>query len=164
LGAELASKIIRRMAMSNFEGKVLVQFIRWHTYMAKLARVPKLDNGHLCSAGRRLGIVSIPVALFGAADLLAKKIDMAPDQLIYRNVTATINRFLKAHCFQRTEIIDPPLPVTGADLVAVLGIPPGRWVADTIIFLKEEVAAGRIAGRQEAINAAKKLNRYKYGK
>lgn len=60
---------------------------------------------------------------------------------------------------RRREIVDPPLPMGGGELVSELGISPGPAVGRILRELREEVAAGSVGSRSEALAFARERAR-----
>lgn len=159
IGAEMTPYIVQRLRLSNIEGRALGRFVRWHTYLAQLARQPRLTEAHLHRIGRRLGPYSVPIALFNIADLLAKGEDMTNDKS-YEQMVFAVGRFLHAWYYQHAEVINPTLPLNGAELAVQLGLPPGRWLNDTLTYLSEQAAMGRVGDRESAVKMARDYYRH----
>lgn len=154
IGAEMVPAIVQRLKLSNLEAKALTRFVRWHTYLAQLARQPRLNDGHLHRIARRLGAYSVPIALFNVADLLGKGDDMTGDKS-FAQMTAAVDRFLHAWFFRNSEIINPTLPITPTELAVQLGLSPGRWLNDTLSYLSEQAALGRLKDKEQAVRTAR---------
>ena len=56
---------------------------------------------------------------------------------------------------QQDQVIDPPVLLTGRDLVESLGIPPGQLVGVLLSRLKEAQAAGQVADKAAALDFVK---------
>ena len=158
VGAEMIPHIAQRLRLSGMESKALARFVRWHTYLAQLARQPRLNEGHLHRVARRLGTYSVPIALFNIADLLGKGEDMTEDTS-FEQMTTAVSRFLHAWYYQHDEVIRPVLPINGAELSVQLGLPPGRWLNDMLSYLGEQAAMGQVKDRDTAIKLAREYYR-----
>ena len=156
IGADMIPHVASRLRLSSVEGKSLYRFVRMHTYLAQLARLPRMTDGHIHRIARRLGVLSAPIALFNIADLLAKGEDMTKDKS-YAQMCEAVNRFFVAWYHRRQEVIDPSLPINGEDLAVQLGIPPGRWLSDTLSHLLEMRASGRELNREQALHEAREF-------
>jgi len=156
IGADMIAPIAQRLRLASTEAKLLTRFVRWHNYLAQLSRQTRLHKGHFFHLGRRLGEHSIPLALFSVADLLAKGEEMAGDES-YRRVVTTLNQFFQAWYFRHDEIIRPPLPLRPAELAEALGMPPGRWLQETMPYLEEQAARGNLKTKDKMIALAKQF-------
>ncbi len=62
-----------------------------------------------------------------------------------------INRLLEAYFEQRDQTVDPPLLLTGQDLIKVLDLGEGKLIGILLKRLKEAQATGEVTDREEAI-------------
>ena len=154
IGADMIPHIASRLRLSSADGKAMYRFVRMHTYLAQLARLPRMTDGHIHRVARRLGVLSAPIALFNIADLLGKGEEMTEDKS-YDQMAQAVNRFFAAWYFRRPEVIEPTLPINGDDLAVHFGLPSGRWLNDTLSHLRELRAEGRELDRQQALHAAR---------
>jgi len=158
IGAEMVPHLTQRLRLSGIESKALYRFVRWHTYLAQLARQPRLTEAHLHRVARRLGVYSVPIALFNVADLLAKGEDMSSDKS-YEQMVSAVSRFLHAWFYEHNTVIHPVLPINGAELSVQLGIAPGRWLNDVLAYLGEQSALGNLKDKDQAIIMAREYYR-----
>ena len=153
LGAAMAPPIASRLRMSKTEGRAMANFIRLHTLPAQVARMNKRGDVHLHRLGRRLGTLSVPMALFTIADLMGK----APEACAgkeFDQMVEVLNHFLRAWFFSYDEIIAPSLPVDGEAIAAALGLTAGKWLRDTLDHLAELQAGGAALDRDRALREA----------
>jgi len=154
IGVEMLPPLTQRLRLSSMEAKLLTRFVRWHTYLAQLARQPRLHEGHLYRMARRMGTYSVPLSLFSVADLLAKGEEMWTDPA-YTAIVTTLNQFLTAWYFRHDEIIQPTLPLSPLVLAEELGLTPGRWLQESVTFLEEQAARGKVKSKEQMILLAR---------
>lgn len=155
IGVELLPQIAGRLRLSTAEARLLARFVRWHNYLARLAHFPNLHEGHLYRIAHRLGQYSAPLALFSIADALAKGEGMQHNEG-YSEVRMLLNSFLSAWYFRREEVIYPRLPLSPEALAKEMGLTPGRWLGETIVYLEEQAARGQIKNKEQMVLLAAK--------
>lgn len=153
LGSAMAPPIAQRLRMSKSEGRAMANFIRLHTLPTQVARISKRGDVHLHRLGRRLGPLSVPMALFTIADLMGKA-PHACEGREFEQMIEALSHFLRAWFFRHDEVISPRLPVDGDDIASFLGAVPGKWLRDTLDHLAELQASGAGLDRESALRAA----------
>ena len=66
-----------------------------------------------------------------------------------------IHRLVTTYFEQQDQVVDPPLLLTGRDLIGVLGMSEGRLIGLLLQRLKEAQAAGQIKTPSEALDFIK---------
>lgn len=156
VGQEMVSAVARRLKLSQAEHKALSRFVRWHMYLGQLARLPRLHNGHLHRLARRYGEQSVPLALFAVADFLGKGGEAQTEE-DYGRIVRAAEVFLEAWMFKQPEVVSPPLPITAPELIQELMLPPGKWLGETLDYLSEQAAMGRLTSRETALSLAREF-------
>jgi len=156
VGQGMVSAVSRRLKLSLSEHKALARFVRWHMYLGQLARLPRLHNGHLHRIARRYGEQSVPLSLFAVADFLGKG-GQAQTEEDYGRIVRAVEVFLDAWMFKKLEIVSPPLPITAPELIQELKLPPGKWLGETLDYLSEQAAMGRLTSREQAVSLAREF-------
>ena len=66
-------------------------------------------------------------------------------------------RLLHDYFDRLAEVVAPPALVDGNDLMAALGLPPGRLVGQLLLAIAEAQAAGEVHSAQDALDYAAQL-------
>lgn len=153
LGAAMAPPIAQRLRMSKSEGRAMANFIRLHALPAQVARMSRRGDIHLHRLGRRLGTLSVPMALFTVADMMGKTQETREGRE-FDQMVETLGHFLSAWFFRYDEVMYPRLPLDGGEVAAFLGLAPGEWLRETLDHLAELQACGAGLDRESALKAA----------
>lgn len=148
-GVELAGPALRRLRFSNHEGDFVKRVIRHHLRPILLAQ-NGMSKRALYRYFRDLGDAGVDTAIHAWCDQRATYGDDMPPA-IADAMQAVVERLLDAYFHAHTQIVAPPALVNGADVMAVLEIPPGPRVRDALEAVREAQATGKIHTRGEAL-------------
>jgi poly(A) polymerase len=138
-GAELARKVLRRLRQEKALIERVAQLVELHL------RPAAYDETWTDSAVRRL--------MVEAGDLLEDLLDLVAADVTSarawrrREARARIER-LRAHIRRLEEeaaLAQIKSPLDGHELMAIFGLPPGRWIAEVKNYLRDLVIEGQLA-------------------
>ena len=154
LGEEMVRRICRRLRTSDRLSRFLGAVTRHHLVLGFLVHERPLDRRALYRYLKRTEPVEVEVTLLSCADRLATRGKNA-------------ERATRAHLELARELMPaaldwrrdgpPRLPLRGDELAAELGIEPGPELGRLLAELAEAAYAGEIAGREEAVELARRL-------
>lgn len=154
IGAEIAFRRGRNLVLSNAEIDWLETVILHHMWPTRLAREPKQptrravyrffrDTGRKTKAG-------IAVCLISLADLLATYGMTLPQERWARQldvVRALFDGFWQNY----GEQVDPPVLVSGHDLMKNFGLKPGKKIGEILETIREAQAAGELETQHDIL-------------
>lgn len=158
LGAELASRRLRALAMSN----------------EAAFEVGAIVNGHmrpllLTSAGvtptrravyrfyRSTGSAGLDIVLLSLADHLATHGGRG-DEAGWQALLAVNDALLQTYFTAYETVVKPVRLITGSEIIKALGVEPGPEVGRLLGEIEEAQAAGQIGNREEALDLARRLH------
>jgi poly(A) polymerase len=103
---------------------------------------------------RATGDVAPEVCLLSLADNLAKGEGRAKGA--WPDFVARVAELLEAFFHRHDEVVAPPPLLSGGELIAALGRPPGRWVGELLAALAEAQAAGEVRTREDGLAFARR--------
>lgn len=149
-GADLAAGRGHALALSNEEVQRLKLIVRQHMRIHFLANEPQpLARRPIYRFFRDTGAAGIDVCLLSLADVLAV---YGPELPMDRWLAEldVVEALLTAWWEQQAEVVEPPSWLSGQDLIAELGMKPGRQMGALLADLKEAQACGQLPGGQQA--------------
>jgi hypothetical protein len=149
-GAEIALHLARQWRLSNVEGGLLQTVVLAHACPARLAAKPALTRRAVYRYFRDTGECGVDAAIVSLADYLAAH-EPDADSPGWRRHVETVTGLLDAYFTKKETWIDPPLLLSGKDLMEMLALPPGPRIGKLLSWLHEEQAAGEIHSREEAV-------------
>lgn len=153
-GAEIAGQRAYALQLSNAEIARLKTIIRHHMrplYLTNTGRAP--TRRAIYRFFRDAGLAGVDICLLSLADVLATYGPTLPQEH-WENHIAVVRTLLSAWWEQPTESVSPPALVSGHDLIAELGLPPGPLVGELLEAIREAQATGQIQDRRAALSFA----------
>ncbi|MBI2683888.1 MAG: CCA tRNA nucleotidyltransferase [Actinobacteria bacterium] len=124
-----------------------------------VALAPDGDGGaSLLTGGASAAQVARSIAAAGPAGIgrLALDVARALERIPAGRIPMLVADVLAAHGELRRRARQPP-PLTAADVIALVGKPPGRWLGETLAALRHAQLVGEVSGRDEAIQFVRTL-------
>lgn len=155
-GAEIARDVMQRYRFSRREGELVATMVDEHLRPTQLGHEALPTRRALYRYYRDTGEAAESVLLLSLADAYSAR---GPEMSLeaWRGYVAYI-----AHVLARRDedpaVARPVRLVTGEDVMAALGIAPGPAVGHLLAAIEEAQAAGEIAGREEALDLARRLH------
>ncbi len=144
VSADIADAVLRRFHFSDAARKFVVAVVRHHMRPLLLANEPAVSARAVHRFLIAVGDAAPAVALFALCDYRAM-VPNGRDERFLRGLTV-VQRVL-ARYFAPA----PPRLLSGADVIAALGISEGREVGEWLRRLNEAQAVGEISTRAEAL-------------
>ena len=155
LGARLAEERLRALKFSSAEIERVRGLIGGHMRPHWLAESP-LTRRAIYRFFRGAGDTGADILLLSLADHLATYgADLARDRWVER--LTLIETMLTAYFQQREVVVAPPPLINGHELMAELGLKPGRQIGVLLEAIREAQAAGEVATRAEAVSLARRV-------
>jgi len=149
LSAEAALAVGQRLRLSSQAVNFVELVVRHHMRPGWLATEPALTRRAIFrffndAAGKGLN-AGPAVALHALADAAATGHEVLPQ------FKATVIRLLENFFTQHAQVVDPPLLLSGRDLIETLGLRQGKPVGYFLRRLKEAQAVGEVSTVAEAL-------------
>jgi len=157
IGASIAAERARALRLSNTEVERVRVIIANHMRPQQLADA---EAGVTRRAAYRFfrdtGEAGVDVLLLALADHIATHgPDVQPER--WNRRISAVNVLLSEYWARLAKGVAPAPLVTGDDLMAELGLAPGKRIGELLEAIREAQAAGEIASRQDALELAKSL-------
>ncbi len=152
IGADVARTIARRLHLSKQATTYIALVVRQHMRPGQLRNAEHVTPRAIARFFRDTGSAGVDVLLHTLADHLAAR---GPhlDVLDWRDHLAWTARMLAAHWEKPPEQHRPLL--TGHDIMAALGIGPGKLVGELLTEVQEAQDAGELSTADEALELAR---------
>jgi len=150
VGAEWTEHRAAQLHLSNVEAEYLGCIVQHHMRPQLLAREKALSRRAIYRFFAATGECGVDVCLVALADLLAIY-GPTLDHDAWAEMLDTVRDLLESYFEHRTERIDPPLLISGDDLMQALELRPGPHVGALLQALREAQAAGEVSTRAAAI-------------
>ena len=162
LGAERAEAILRRLRFSAREARLVTIMVAQHLRPGQIAYQGPPTRRALFRFFRDSGEAAPGVLLLTLADHAAAR---GPRMRIdgWRNHVAYLN-YLLARRYTEETLVEPPRLLSGHDIMAALGIPPGPEVGRLLSALEEAQAVGEAPDRDSALALVRRLHEAGAGK
>jgi len=154
LGEEMVRRVCRRLRTSERLSRFLEAVTRHHLVLGFLVRERPLDRRAVYRYLKRTSPVEVEVTLLSCADRLATRGENA-ERAIDAHLELAKELLPAALEWRRTG--PPRLPLRGDELARELGIEPGPALGRILAELEEAAYAGEIAGRDDAVELARRL-------
>jgi poly(A) polymerase len=154
LGEEMVRQVCRRLRTSERLSRFLEGVTRHHLVLGFLVHERPLDRRAVYRYLTRTSPVEVEVTLLSCADRLAtrgKNAELAIDAHL------ELAKELMPAALEWRRTGRPRLPLRGDELAREAGIEPGPELGRVIAELQEAAYAGEIAGRDEAVELARRL-------
>ena len=162
VGAEMAQRRARELALSNSEVRQVATMVRHHMRPAWLARSGPGRDGRPSRRAiyrffRDAGASGLDICLLCLADGLGKGAPPEPDDWKQRvqSVAALLDHYLNHHA----ETVSPPPLLDGRELMQALDIPGGPDVGRLLELIREAQAAGELSTIAGALALAREAQK-----
>ncbi|MBN1935681.1 MAG: CCA tRNA nucleotidyltransferase [Anaerolineae bacterium] len=147
--AQIAAGLAREWRCSNREIELLRTAITAQAELPALVAQARPSRRRVYRFYQKSGAYGIDAALVALANKRTRY-TAQPNDAQWRKWTVTVARLVEAYCLRYQDMVNPPLLLTGSDLIA-LGIEPGPQMGALLSRLREEQAAGKIHDREQAL-------------
>jgi len=150
-GAQITVQRGRKLHLSNAEIRWLETTVRNHMQPSALAHNKDfLDARSIYRFYRESGAEGVAVALLSLADLLATYgVTLSQDRWKAQIDVARI--LLEAWWERHDELVNPPMLLSGHDLMAALDLSPGALIGELLEAVREAQAVGEIQTQEQAL-------------
>jgi tRNA nucleotidyltransferase/poly(A) polymerase len=158
-GAEVVEQRARAFNLSNDEveriNKIIANHMRFHFFTSRLeGEKQEPSRKAIYRFFRDTGEAGVDLVLLGLADLRGTQ-GPALSQETWIAALDVARILLENYWEKPQEIVTPPRLVDGNELMAELGIKPGRVIGQLLEAIREGQATGKIANREQALNLAR---------
>ena len=158
-GAEVTEERARAFNLSNDEveriTKIIANHMRFHFFSSHLEREKQEPSRKaIYRFFRDTGEAGVDLVLLGLADLRG----IQGPTLSQETWTAALNvaRILLENYWEKPqETVTPPRLLDGNQLMAELGLQPGRIIGQLLEAIREGQATGKVADREQALDLAR---------
>jgi poly(A) polymerase len=156
VGAQVAAARLRELRFSRDEVERVRTIVGAHMRPAHLACVDELTRRAIYRFFRATSCGGVDAVLLSLADRLATWGPNLQEARWARRLE--VAETLLTHWFDRyAETVEPPLLLTGGDLMAELGLEPGPRIGRLLRTLQEAQAAGEVQTRAEALALVRRI-------
>ncbi|MEA3352060.1 MAG: HDIG domain-containing protein [Chloroflexota bacterium] len=151
IGAQIAGERARKLHLSNAEISWLETVVKHHmrpTWLAHEERGP--SNRAVYRFFRDTGAAGVAISLLGLADVLATYGHTLPQERWERQLDVT-RTLLEAWWENHTRQIDPPVLLSGHDLMQKFDLDPGPLIGELLESVREAQSAGQVQTGDEAL-------------
>lgn len=149
-GGHIAAQVAANLRLSRAERKLLVACVRLHGYPNALQRH---GPDHPLRFFAVAGEAAPGVILVATGDRATANGPARPPEKVARDVTFLLRHARDYFGIWAPLLATPPL-VRGDEVMAALGLAPGKRVAELLLLLRRRQLAGVLASRDAAIDAA----------
>jgi len=153
VGADMASKICRRLKLSKKERDYIRQLVRFHMWPGYLACLDKITKKAILRFLRKTGDNCLDVLLLSLSDRYAAKGALTTARTL-RGHKELVRRILE-ELFRQQELTPLPRLITGKDLINLFNLSPSPLIGKILKKVKEAYLAGEIKDRKEALDFVK---------
>jgi tRNA nucleotidyltransferase/poly(A) polymerase len=156
-GATLTQDGLRRLRFSEDAVRRVSAMVEHHMRPLHLAAGPHPSSARaVYRYFRELGNVGVDVALLSLSDVKATAAGIAEPEN-WQRLLQVVARLLGDYFDRPNDAVTPPSLIDGNDLMAGLGLAPGRLVGHLLEAVAEAQAAGEVHSTQEALALAAAL-------
>lgn len=152
-GAALARTVAQRLKLSRHEADLLGAFVRQHARPADLRQHGPDHPLRVLAVLRDAAPGAIVVAL---GDRATARGPARPPSVVRRDVRF-LRGLLRNYFATYAPLLATPSLVRGDDLIAALGLPPGRHIGYLLLLLRRRQLAGLLRTRAAALATARTL-------
>jgi len=156
VGARMAAECTQELRFSRDEVERVRTMVAYHLRPAHLAQSGLVTRRVVYRYFRATGDAGVEVVLLALADHLAIW-GAALEEPRWARLLEVAETLLTHYFERRAETVAPPPLVTGDDLMAELGLAPGREIGRLLEAVREAQAAGEVRTREEALALARRL-------
>ena len=150
LGGEWAVRRAVQLHLSNIEADYLGRIVRHHMRPQHLARDGPPSRRAVYRFFAAAGECGVDVCLMSLADMLAVY-GPTLNQDSWAAMLDTVRSLLESYFEHAAEHLDPPMLLTGDEIMQALGLHPGPQVGYLLEALREAQAAGEVSTRGAAL-------------
>ncbi len=154
VGAERAPAVAQRFLLSRRESRYLEKLIRHHL-IPVVAPSRQAGPRELYRFFEAAGSLAPDLLIHSRADVLAT-LGPAQNEFSLEAHRMFVSEMLEQY-FEQGRLAAPPLPLSGEDLMAELGLQPGPMIGHLLHKLREESAVKPFQDRAQALAAAARL-------
>ncbi len=155
VGARLAEERLLTLKFSTDEIQRVVNVIRAHMRPHLLAEAP-ITRRAIYRYFRDTADLGVDVLVLSLADHLATHgPDLEQERWVAR--LGLVSDMLHAYFVQRAEVVLPPPLINGTELMAELGLKPGKQIGVLLEAIREAQASGEVATQAEALALARSM-------
>jgi poly(A) polymerase len=152
-GAAIAGKLMRRLRFPSRENAAVTAMIDAHMRPLQMAQQGAPTNRAIYRFFRDTGGTAADTLFLSLADHLAA-VGPRVTREGWRRHVAIVSHILRKASDER-EVIGPPRLIDGDDLMAELGIAPGRELGKILEMIREGQAAGEVRSREDGLRLAR---------
>jgi len=158
-GAGIAVEILKRLKSSSREMRIAESVIGNHMRPANLSSAKCLSDRTIFRYFKDLSEEGIDVLLLSLADRYSYKCcnKISPTKATSLNNQLVFTKKMFFQYYYRKNKINPPVLISGSELMSLFNIPEGPEIGRLLSILMEAQADGRVKSKKEAINYLKEL-------
>jgi putative nucleotidyltransferase with HDIG domain len=157
LGADVVAARARALVLSGAETRRVETVVRHHMRIHSLAQTGRPPSRRaIFRFFRDTGEAGVDIALLSLADTLGTYGPTLP-VTYWRAELETARVLLEAWWERPEEAVSPPPLLSGDDLLAELGLEPGKLIGDILARLREAQATGKVHTREQALAFARQI-------
>jgi len=154
-GAQIAASVSERLRFSSREIRMVSQMVEHHLRPGHLSNAPELPTRRaIYRYFRDTADASIDILFLSLADHLATRGPMFSEEAWRHHVEVT--QYMLAKRLEEDITVSPPKLVSGHDLMAQFGLPPGPRIGELLETVREAQAAGEIDTAEGALDLVRK--------
>jgi tRNA nucleotidyltransferase/poly(A) polymerase len=150
ISAKIARQVMQRLHFSSQATDFVETVVAYHMRPLLLANEGQVTRRGIYRFFRDTGEAGVAVALHALADHRATYPE-GQGQAEWHRLAAVVDKLLTAYLVDRTQMVDPPLLLTGHDLIKTFGLAEGRLIGVLLGRLKEAQATGEVTDKITAL-------------
>jgi hypothetical protein len=155
IGAEIITLRARSFRLSNLETQRLATIVRYHMRPSFLSHIEGGPSKRaIYRFFRDTGEAGVDICLFSLADVLATYGPTLPQERWTQQID-TIRKLLDAWWENPGKQVNPPVLITGHDLIEAFDLNPGPRIGEVLEVIREAQAEGEVTSRQDALDLAR---------
>ena len=155
VGADIVYERLRQLKFSKAANDTVREIVKHHMRPFMLSNQPPITRRAVYRYFKGTAGVGVDVALLSLADNLAKDKGVPTANPRAKEewewLCFVVDKLLTQNFAEPEKSVRPPKLVTGADVMQVLGIGPGREIGRILESITEAQAAGEIENREQAL-------------
>ena len=160
VGADIVYERLRQLRFSKAANDTVREVVKGHMRPFMLANQPPITRRAVYRYFKATNGVGVDIALLSLADNLAKDGGVPTDAEqaeAWAWLCFVVDKLLTQNFAEPEKSVRPPKLVTGADVMQVLQIKPGKEIGRILEAVTEAQAAGEVETRAEALQLIKTL-------
>jgi len=152
VGARLAQARLTELRFSTEEAARVSAIVAHHLRPLNLASESEVTRRAIYRYFRQTGPAGIDVVLLSLADFLGTYGASPPPVEDWNRLLDVCSELLRAYFEAPAEAVQPPVLLTGDDLMAEFGLKPGPALGSLLSELREAQAIGEVLDRKTAVD------------